>query len=240
MVITCQNFLNEIDRFKIKCETLKGAVDLHVIAESPITYTGLNKAMYFKQNEDKFKDYPIHNIDLSDLAESRAMKSDPWVREEAQRQAIVKELKQLSPEIVLFGDADETPKPEVVEQFRNLNCNTANLEMDMLLFYFNRVHPTPWKYQRICKFSGRVADRGNWNHPLIKDAGWHFQYFGNRRTLLEKINASSHALDEGGRNFYQECSWGKQPGLESCHDYPEEKLPEFVRRNRARFTAWFA
>lgn len=240
MIVTCQNFLNEIERFQIKCETLKGVVDLHVIAESPVTYTGVNKPMHFALNRDRFKDYPIHYIDLSDLPESRAMKADPWAMEEAQRQAVLKELKKLNPEIVLFGDADETPKPEVVEKFRKLNFHTANLEMDMILYYFNRIDPTPWRYQRICKFQGRVCDRGNWSYPMITDAGWHFQYMGEKQALLDKVNSSSHAMEKAGRDFYQSVSRGEQPGLERCSEYPEEKLPAYVRENRARFSEWFA
>ena len=240
MIITSQPFLNEVERLLIKLETLKGVVDLHVIAESPVTFTGLNKPMYFQINKDRFKDYPIHYIDLSDLTESKAMRSDPWAMEEAQRQAMLKEIKKISPDIVLFGDADETPTPDVVDRFRKLNCHTANLEMDMLLFYFNRVDPTPWKYQRICKFQGRVCDRGNWSHPTIPNAGWHFQYMGGKQTLLEKINASSHATEDGGRSFFQAVSRGEQPGLERCSEYLEEQLPAYVKENRDKFSEWFA
>jgi beta-1,4-mannosyl-glycoprotein beta-1,4-N-acetylglucosaminyltransferase len=240
MIITAQPFLNEVERLLIKFETLKGAVDLHIVAESPVTFTGVNKAMHFKLNQHLFKDYPVHYIDLSDLPESRAMKADPWAMEEAQRQATLKEIKKIDPEIVIFGDADETPKPEVIEKFRSLNCHTANLEMDMLLFYFNRIDSTPWRYQRICKFQGRVCDRGNWNHPMITDAGWHFQYMGGKQTLLDKVNSSSHAMEVGGRNFYQAVSRGEKPGLEACSEYPEEKLPAYVRENRERFSEWFA
>jgi len=240
MIVSVSNFLNELDRFEIKCETLKGVVDLHVIAESPITFTGLNKPMYFQLNSERYKDYPIHYVDLSDLPETRSMKSDPWIREEAQRQAVLNELKKLNPEIVLFGDTDETPRPDIVERFRSLKCQTANLEMDMLLFYFNRVRPEPWKYHRICKFEGKVADRGNWIYPMIKDAGWHFEYFGDKHTLLEKVNASSHGPEEGGRRFFQACSRGEKPGLEECIEYPEDKLPAYVLQNRQRFSDWFA
>jgi len=240
MVITCQNFLNEIERMLIKCETLKGVVDLHVIAESPITFTGLNKPMYFAQNREKFSKYPIHYIDLSRIPETKEMKADPWMREEAQKKAVIEHLKKLSPEIVIFGDTDETPKPDVVEQFRKLNCDTANLEMDMLLFYFNRVDPNPWRYHRICKFKGEIANRGDWTHPMIKDAGWHFEFFGDQKTLLEKINASSHGIEECGRSFYQACSRGEKPGVECCREYPEDKLPSYVRENREKFSEWFA
>lgn len=239
MIITCQPFLNEIERLKIKLETLKGAVDLHVIAESPITFTGVNKPMYFQLNREVFKDYPIHYIDLSYLQETKAMKLDPWVREEAQRQAIIHHIRDIKPEIVLFGDSDETPKPEVIERFRSLKCPMANLEMDMLLFYFNRIRPEPWRYHRIAKWSGRVADRGVWTHPMIKDAGWHFEYMGGKQTLLEKVNASSHATEEGGRNFFQSVSRGNYPGLDSTHEYPIERLPYYVQQNKDKFKDWF-
>ena len=239
MVVSVSNFFNELDRFEIKCETLQGVVDLHVIAEAPLTYTGIPKPMHFHENRERYSKYPIHYIDLSYLPDTRAMKENPWRREEAQREAVTAELSKINPEIVIFGDTDETPKPDVVEKFRSLNCEIANLEMDMLFYFFNKLHPDKWPYQRICKFRGKVAPRGDFSLPWIKDAGWHFAYFGGKETLLKKIKATSHAVEEGAKIFYDLVTNDKYPNLDICTEYPVEKLPQFVQDNQERFKHWF-
>ena len=239
MIVSVNNFFNELDRFEIKCETLSGVVDLHVVAESPLTFTGINKPMHFQENKERYSKYPIHYLDLSYLPETRAMKENPWRREEAQREAILKELNKLSPEIVIFGDADETASPDVVERFRSLNCEVANLEMDMLFYFFNKLHPDKWLYQRICKFNGKVAPRADFSLPLIKDAGWHFAYFGGKEALLQKIKATSHGVENAATEFFNEIQNDRYPIIHLCTEYPEEKLPNYVKENRDRFIKWF-
>ena len=239
MIIAVQPFLNEVDLIKIKCETLKGIVDLFVVAESPVTFTGINKPMHFKENALMFSEYPMLHVDLSEVEETPAMKESPWNREYIQRMAVLDAVKKIDPEIVLWGDADETPKPEVVEIFKKSGHPVMNLELDMLLYYFNREDNVKWRYQRIAKWNGGIAARGDFSLPMIQNAGWHFEYFGEKQRLLDKINSTSHAIDEGGRSFYQAVWRGGQPGLERTSDYPIEKLPEYVQSNRKRFPQYF-
>jgi len=238
MIITSQPFLNELDQLEIKFETLKGVVDLHVVYESSVTFSGVNKPLYFEENKERFAKYPIHYFNVDHINE-KTEKMYCWDREHAQREAVLNEINKINPEIVIFGDADESIKPEVIEKFKSLKCETANLELDMLLYYFNRQHPDPWPYHRITYYKNKTPDRGNWSFPKITDAGWHFEYFGNQQTLLEKINATSHAIETGGREFYKQVRRGEKPKLESCTEYPIEKLPQFVQDNQERFKDWF-
>ena len=241
MVISVQNFFNEIDLLTIKCEALRGAVDLFVVAESPITFSGLNKPMYFQEKKHLFDKYPIHYVDLSGIEETDFMKESPWNREQVQKNAVLEEVKKINPEIVLWGDTDETPRPDVVERFRSMDVPTANLEMDMLLYYFNREHPDKWPYHRIAKWNGEIAPRGDFSLPMIPDAGWHFEYFGLRQMLLDKINATSHAIEDTARSFYKAVRAGSKPGLEKCSPYPVEKLPDYVRafKDFSKFKPFF-
>lgn len=239
MIVFVNNFLNELDLLEVKCETLKGIVDLFVVIESPVTFSGVNKAMYYQLNKQRFEKYPIHHVDLTDMPETYQTFSSPWEREAAQNKRILDTLQHIAPEYVIWGDADETVKPEAVQEFIDKRYTTANFETDMLLFYFNRMSPNPWHYTRMAKFKGEQVPRGNFRLPMIYDAGWHFEFFGERNTLLEKVNATSHAIEPGGRSFYQAITRGERPGIESCSVYPEEKLPKFVIDNRKRFSSWF-
>jgi hypothetical protein len=238
MIVSINNFLNEHRRFQIKCETLAGIVDLHVVAEAPVTYTGIDKPMHFKENINAFLKYPIHYLDLSDLP-VLPKDANPWRREENQRMAILAELKRINPDIVIFGDADETPKPDVVEKFKSLNCEVANLEMDMLFYYFNRLHPDKWLFQRIAKWRGIDAPRGDFSLPIIQDAGWHFAYFGDKKTLLEKSHATSHAVETGGLSFIEQVKQDNKPNIDICSEYPFEKLPLTVQENKELYLDWF-
>src|ERR1035441_1321998 len=102
MVISVQNFFNETDLLQIKCETLRDSVDLFVVAESPVTFSGLNKPMYFQEKRKLFEKYPIHYVDLSGLEETDYMKASPWNREQVQKNAVLDEVKKIDPEIVLW------------------------------------------------------------------------------------------------------------------------------------------
>lgn len=76
--------------------------------------------------------------------------------------------------------------------------------------------------------------------PSIPDGGWHFEYFGKRETLLEKLAAFSHAGEPGCENFRMKVEAGALPGLERTTGYPVEKLPRFVRENRERWAGSFS
>ena len=77
-------------------------------------------------------------------------------------------------------------------------------------------------------------------NTVIQDAGWHFDYFNfGDDFLVSKLKAISHAADENGDAMLKTVMAGGLPGIERTIGYPIEKLPAFVRDNRARFAKNF-
>jgi hypothetical protein len=246
VIICAQCFFNEVDLLEIKCNELAGLVDLFVVIEANLTFTGIPKPLHFRDNQDRFKDFPMRGIALdlpTDTGPAGTSKA-AWKREDIHRQTAARITSDIAqPEdVIIWVDADETPRRERVQEFIKSGFRSATLEMDYLPFYFDRVNPDlPWTHPKIYRkgFTQFFPQRYEPQATVVKDAGWHFEYFGARDFLLSKVDATSHGPDPEGRDFYKRVAAGEQPGLERTVPYPIERLPKFVRDNRERFAPWF-
>ncbi len=59
MIVCASPFFNELDLLEIKCRELAGIVDLFVIVESTLTFTGIPKPLYFANNKARFAEFPL-------------------------------------------------------------------------------------------------------------------------------------------------------------------------------------
>lgn len=239
MIITAQPFFNELDLLEVKCRTLAGVVDGHLIVEGTRTFTGQEKPMHYSDNRERFRGFPIihrvagipHNAD------------SPWERERMQYQAVRDAVRAMRPTIVIWLDADECPRPNVVERFLAMETECATLEMDHLLFYFDRIDSTQkWRNGKIGHYNPDAREqpwRGQTHWPVMADAGWHFEFFGGRETLLAKLDAVSHAPEPDCMANRERVNLGELPGLERTAPYPVNKLPRCVVENRARYANSF-
>lgn len=238
MIVAAMPFLNELDLLEIKCRELAGVVDLFVIVESPLTFTGLPKPLVFAENKARFAQWPMHHVVVNHTRDY----DSAWDREYAQRMEIYRAIAKLRPEIAIYCDTDECPRRESVEHYA-AKCHAAHtMEMAQLLFFFDRFEPSvKWSNVKIWRFKKGedMPWRGTYC-PSLTDAGWHFEYFGKRETLLEKLAAFSHAGEPGCEDFRAKVVTGKLPGIERTVPYPAELLPRYVRENRERFAGQFA
>src|SRR5258708_4651099 len=106
-------FRDELDLLECRLIELEDAVYRHVLVESPLTYTGLPKPLYYAENRERFtpwQDKIIHVIaDISDQT------SNPG-RENAQRNAAWRGLAEYGEkDILIHGDADEIPHPSTIQ-----------------------------------------------------------------------------------------------------------------------------
>lgn len=239
MIITASLFFNELDLLELKCRTLKGVVDAHVIIEATTTFTGLSKPLYFAENKQRFSEFNI----ISAVVDLPKDVPSPWDREGASHKLLLQMVKKLSPEIVIWSDTDEIARPDSVERFRKVGREVATLEMDHLIYFFDRHRPD------IKDRNGKIAYfdksrehqpwRGETQWPVLDNAGWHFEYFGTTETLLAKLGATSHAIEEGSKSMSREVAAGFLPGLEQAAEYPLEKLPEYVLANGEKYDRSF-
>ncbi len=231
MIITAQPFFNELDLLEIKCRELEGIVDLHVVVEAPMTYTGIPKPLHFAENKARFAQWPIHHV----VAELQQTANSPWDRERRQHEFVRSTVAKLRPEIAMFLDADELPKFDTVNRFRRAKKNAMHIDMDWITFFFDRIcFPDPndsWGPWRGDELDENPA-------TVLANAGWHFDYFNfGDQFLVDKLKAISHAADEGGDSMLKAVQAGGFPGIERTVAYLLEKLPRCVRENRQRYAA---
>src|SRR5437016_2488172 len=109
MIIDAFPFLNELEILELRCEELLGVVDRHFLIESPTTFQGTSKPLYFTENQKLFKKYPITPI-VVNLPDWGFF--DPWRNGTACRVLGYKEVvNRINQNDWLFlSDVDEIPK----------------------------------------------------------------------------------------------------------------------------------
>lgn len=232
MIVTAQPFFNELDLLEVKFRELQGIVDLHIVVESELTYTGNKKPLHFKENEERFKEFQIHYVS----AILPKASNSPWDRERSQHEIIRKAVERINPDIVLWLDADEIPRAESIARFESMDIDAASLEMEQLTFFFNRkCNWMNWPFPKISRHPR--APHRNEELTKIENAGWHCQNFGGQERLLSKLESFSHAYDESTLGFKEKVISGEFPGIEDTEEYDD--LPQFVKENRERFAQYF-
>ncbi len=231
MIITAQLFFNELSLLELNARNLAGHVDAHVIVEARTTFTGQPKPLYFEDNRERFRGLNIIHkvIDLDPKAES------PWHREGESHKKLLEVVREVKPDIVIWSDADELVSPEAIKLFPSVQSEVATLDMDHLIFFFDRYRPDVRDHNgKIAYFMPSRPNqpwRGETHWPVIYEAGWHLEYMGGRDHLAAKLAAISHATEEGCIEMRRRVLEGECPGLEVAVPYPTEKLPLYVQNN---------
>jgi len=237
MVVNSFNFLNEFEQLKLRLEVLKNHVDVFVITEADVTFTGYCKPLFFKEARDygyDFSGYNIVHIPVTNMPYG----GDPWVREQHQRLISLNAIKSLNPDLALMTDTDEIIRPELIEHCFRSHLTTFEFQMPMLMYYINRID-TRETWRKVMAFKPKQMpvekfDRGNFNGAgIFRNSGWHLEYMGGRDRLLYKIGCTSHAVEIGGRNFWNEIYSGKHD-YSYCAQYDTNQLPkeaDFLKSN---------
>lgn len=159
-VYDCFSFYNELDMLEIRLNTLKDAVDYHVIAESPLTFRGQDKPLFFEQNRERyaqFADKIIHVVveDYDNPGKYHPAKvardNDVWIREGGQRNGTLRGLERADPmDWVLVQDMDEIPRPELVRRIATDRMYRRGLYVFEMEFRQNRMNwgfdAPPWMF----------------------------------------------------------------------------------------------
>ncbi len=233
-IICTQPFFNELDLLDIKLNTLKDVVDVFVIVEATRTFSGIAKPLWFNENKERYKDFPIEHVIVTDLPAG----TDPWAKERHQHQRIYETAMRVGFDVVIWGDLDEIMSPESVHEFVASGRPVMGYEQDWLRYFFNREHNQKWKFR--CISRDKVHRQGcSPDQPTLHNAGWHFNYCTDKPTLLDKINATSHAVEAGTLGFWNDVRSGLRPQLDLTTLYPESKLPPYIVQNKERFKSQF-
>jgi beta-1,4-mannosyl-glycoprotein beta-1,4-N-acetylglucosaminyltransferase len=191
-VIDCFPFFNELDLLEIRLHELKDVVDVFVLTESPQTFTGNHKPLFF--DKERFKDFNIVHSVYEDTLDIHAME-----RERRQKQFnldyaydnVFEE-----GDVIMFSDCDEIPKAEVVREVLKEEWNSIGLMLPLYYYFLNcRQVGGNSKYPSVVLTRPKerlVYDvtRRNKTDKLVYDAGYHFSYLGD---IKYKLTSWGHA-----------------------------------------------
>jgi len=202
MIVDCFPFYNELELLQYRLETLSSVVDKFVLVESPRTFRGNPKKLYYKENKhlfEKYSDKIVHVID-GDLLEDPP---SPWMNEAHQRNytRVGADSLGLGPgDIVLLSDVDEIFNPEVIKNIDTLLGQNLFVNMNMDLYYYNieTKLDLDWPAAKATRYSyfrtiyPQVL-RGSSDGPVIPNAGWHLSYFGSPKMIINKLKNFAHS-----------------------------------------------
>jgi hypothetical protein len=215
-VYDCFPFFNELELLRLRFEELYEVIDHFVIVESPISFTGKNKPLYFQDNAGKFDKYKkkiVHLVinefpNLTGNAEK-----DHWYRESYSRDEALRALSDCASDDVIFiSDVDEIPRAEAVvrttqylQQFRNFSRRdtrhindseiVCGMQMRLFMYSMNRENLMGWcggskaaPYWMVLKHKpwGIKIFHHQFAMHIIPNAGWHFNTMGGRDRSLYK------------------------------------------------------
>ena len=196
-------FNDEIPLLKIHLAEMADWVDLFVIAESEVTFTGRPKPLHFLRHKAEFAEY-AHKIVHVIVPEHPEAYHSPWGRDFRQRDLAVTALSGLAApdDLVLLTDVDEIIDRRALEGFEG---DLAGLRMALYRFFLNyRPAPNNQPIRRtgavataelLTRFGSsylRFDLARRKDGQLLKDAGWHFTSVCDPERLVAKINSYAH------------------------------------------------
>lgn len=194
MIVDSFLFLNELDLLEIRLNCLSKYVDMFVLCESPVTFTGNLKPLNFYNNRDRFSKFNIKHVvaDNGTVEWVNKNQGEAWHREYYQRKFLVeKAIEDMGDDdILLMSDCDEFPDLGTYKgeegvfvsklYYYYFNCYSGNRNWPGSLAIKKRNVGDP----------NKLRDRKKRLHRIGR--GWHFSYVCSPENLVYKIESFSH------------------------------------------------
>jgi beta-1,4-mannosyl-glycoprotein beta-1,4-N-acetylglucosaminyltransferase len=241
-IYDCFPFFNETELLKFRINYLKDTVDHFVIVEADTTYSGLPKQQNFSYglfDEDtrrKIRYYYITFTEEAFVNDTFHLTSgeykEAFQREEYQRDYLINGLFDAeSEDIILLTDIDEIPnKHKLNRLLAVLLVEYPVLALEMHHFHgsiLNKTHvmnePKLVTYKNLRNRLTFIR-RSPQTRRVIKDAGWHFSYFGGEERVKVKIRSEAHLEHNTEENRKLIIGDLKNRGVE----YPLDNLPPLI------------
>lgn len=257
MIADCFTFFNELELLELRCEELKGIVGCHFLIESPTTFAGKPKPLYFVKNRARFAKYPILPILVNLPYSGDITREQAWQNDHSARKLGYEQVASLLHDdtTVLISDVDEIPRASMIMDFPDQivvflqRCYTYYLNWQSSEEWRGTIRMPVAKLRQLGGMSA-YAHRWSWQHhngePVLylKDAGWHFSYQGGTKRVQDKLQAAAHT--EYGGEFYtdpvrlaekfasgEDLFDRQQDGF---HKVPiDETFPEYLVNHQDRF-----
>ena len=207
MIIDAFPLFQELDLLEIRLRELYPVVDRFIITEAPVTHKGDPKPLHFAEQRARFAKWldKIDYIPVLDMPSGEGIAAIRR-REMWQRNAILRGLRDVPDDTVVYiSDLDEIPRPHLL---MTEIPDGAVITYIQKLFYYNlntSAPARPWPGTRAARaadvraLSPHVIRNGlgqsDSEYPtpyFLRDAGWHFSYFGGVERIREKQTQFLH------------------------------------------------
>lgn len=254
MVIDCFTYNGEADILEIRLNCLDSMVDEFIICESPITFSGMSKPLYFEEQKERFAKW-LHKIkyfiidendeELWEMARNspNTVGAEHWKREFVQKESIKKALTHLKDDdIVFIGDVDE------IWDSTSIYDLPMKLKLRVYTYYLNNSSSE--------EFWGTIVTPYNLikntclNHlrinPLLYDrrmdnqiyCGWHFTSLadGLNRKLEDSYTPDSYASPQVMEHLEKNIKNNKDfLGRDFTYTLDESHWPQYLKDNKEKY-----
>jgi beta-1,4-mannosyl-glycoprotein beta-1,4-N-acetylglucosaminyltransferase len=257
MLVDAFIFYNELDLLELRLTLLYSKVDKFVLVESEVNHIGERKPLFYGENRERYAQWAdkIIHVVVSE-EEMPGGKLHPIVREDYQRYAITKALKEFPDDAtIMMSDVDEIPDFDKID-FKNLP-QISSVHMWLYIHSLDTISTDePW-YGTVITTMGVFRKVGpyflrnnRWSFPTHRFSGWHLSYFGGPKMVLNKLRTFSHSQDnnvktttsapEAEKNIETAIKNGTWPDGKPLHPRPPEAslpgpIPILKRLNLGSF-----
>lgn len=257
-VIDIFTYNGEAAMLEIRLNILDKYVDQFIIVESPLTFSGKEKNLYFELQREEFSKW-LHKIkyfivdeddpELWEMARNspNTQGAEHWKREFVQKESIKKALIHLNDNDICFvGDVDEIWEPAVI----SISFHTAlKLKLDVYTYFLNNRSSEEF-WGTIITTYGFLKDKCL-NHLRTTDAvnmlmssGWHFTSMGGFEALERKLSDSytreSYWTPEVEQKLSERLNNNQDfLGRNFTYTLDESELPEYLIQNKEKWIRLF-
>ncbi len=175
-VYDCIPFFNELDILELRLNILDKYVDKFIIEEATMTFSGQEKDLCFKANQDRFGQFLDKIVYVT--VDNSPTTGTTHQRDYFQKNRLIEGLKKVgatSDDVVIFGDCDEIPNPVELEKIINSFDKTKVYHLAQRNFYgFLNMEEKSGKLLSITREFPEIAD---------KDRKW----LGTKVTSIDNI-----------------------------------------------------
>lgn len=238
-------FFNELDLLEIRLNILDQYVDTFVLCESPLTFSGNEKPLFYGENKERFSKW---NDKIKHLVCPPIHFSDPFESAAYQKDSLRMDLSEIAhdEDIVYFGDLDEIWKPKEIQNDKVYNLKQLNYS-----YYLNNRSSESWIGTVVGKwgtFKDNTVNYWRANHDnVLEGGGWHFTNIGGYEQILRKLESYDHHLEANipwVRDGLMERIKNNEDYLGRDKDWTGEpfkmwvediQLPEYIINNKEKY-----
>lgn len=247
MTYDCFTFFNELDLLEIRFNLLDKYVDKFILVESPETFSGNLKPLYYQANKERFSKW---NDKIIHIVMPFIQTDIAFERHYACYEAIENKILEVAkPEDVVYcSDLDEIWKlQEVDDEIHSL----AQLNYS---YYLNNRSSEEWTGTLVSKakniFVGYNKKYRSVKPNLLQDSGWHFTNMGGAEQIRYKLESYDHT-EYNLEDIKEDIEYR----MENNEDYigrlstyqgnpftfwvDEKDLPSYIIDNKLKYATYF-